>query len=89
MPIVLALLSLCVFCAIVPEPASAQRGNGYEVIDDRIVVEGAGHWSDWSLPLHAVEVTPDGVAPHLFRLRYNLLDDRHSFARILPGRAVR
>ena len=64
--------------------AAGQRGPGYQVSNDRIVVETPSQWRNWTLPTHAVEVTPDGrVVPHMFRARYNLLDDRDSFQRAL------
>ena len=57
---------------------------GYQLRADRLVVETAAHWQAWTLPTHAVEVTPTGtVAPHRFRSRYNLLEDRATFQRAL------
>ena len=65
-------------------PAAAQSGRGYQLVGDHIVVNTPSEWANWSLPLHAIEVTDEGVAPHLFRQRYNLLDDRETFVRTLP-----
>jgi len=66
------------------QPATAQPRQGYQLTDDRIVVETASHWHNWSVPTHAVDITPEGrVLPHWFRQRYNLLDDRETFARRL------
>ena len=65
-------------------PALAQRGLGYEIAEDRVAVEQAAHWQNWTLPTHAVEVSAEGkVSPHLFRSYYQLLDDRHTFQRKL------
>ena len=63
---------------------AAVAQEGYRLRADRLVVETAAHWQAWTLPTHAVEVTPTGtVVPHRFRSRYNLLDDRHTFQRAL------
>ena len=63
---------------------AAVAQEGYRLRADRLVVETATHWQAWTLPTHAVEVTPTGtVVPHRFRSRYNLLDDRHTFQRAL------
>ena len=66
------------------QPAAAQRDSGYQITDDRIVVETPAHWRNWTLPTHAVEVTSEGsVTPRRFRERYNILDDRQTFVRRL------
>ena len=65
-------------------PAAAQRGDGYRLIGDHIVVDAPSEWANWSLPFHAVEVADEGVVPHLFRQRYNVLDDRETFVCTLP-----
>lgn len=66
------------------QPALAQRGLGYEIAQGRIAVEKPSHWKNWTIPSHAVEVTPAGrVVPHLFRSYYDLLDDREIFQRKL------
>jgi hypothetical protein len=68
------------------QPALAQRGQGYEITEDRIAVEQPSHWRNWTLPIHAVEVLPEGgIAPHLFRSYFNLLDDRDTFRRKLKA----
>jgi hypothetical protein len=64
-------------------PAAAQGGDGYRLDGGRIVIDQPSEWNNWSLPFHALEVTDDGVAPHLFRQRYNVLDDRETFVRPL------
>ena len=81
----IALLYLHTGVGINVHPAAAQSGKGYQLIGDHIVVNAPSEWVNWSLPLHAVEVTDEGVAPHLFRQRYNLLDDRETSVRTLPG----
>ena len=64
--------------------ADAQRRTGYSLTNNTIVVEDASHWERWSLPLHAVDLDPDGaVRPHSFRTRYNILDDLGTFQRTL------
>ena len=64
--------------------AVAQEGQGYRLTGDQLLVDRAAHWQNWTLPTHAVEVTPTGqVMPHRFRSRYNLLDDRATFQRAL------
>ena len=78
----LVLLSLY---AITVDPVTAQRSKGYQLIGDHIVVDTPIHWTNWNLPIHAVEVTDEGVVPHLFRQRYNVLDDRETWIRTLPG----
>ena len=63
--------------------AVAQQ-QGYRLSGDRLLVDRPEHWQGWALPTHAVEVTADGaVVPHLFRSRYNLLQDRATFQRAL------
>ena len=42
------------------------------------------HWRNWQLPVHAVDVIPEGgVRPHDSRQRYNILDDQDTFTRPL------
>ena len=53
------------FCALIfclsfladGREALAQRSKGYRVTNSSIVVETAGHWRNWQLPVHAVDVT--------------------------------
>ena len=80
------------FCALVfclsfladGREALAQRGKGYRVTNNSIVVETAGHWRNWQLPVHAVDVMPEGgIRPHYSRQRYNILDDQDTFTRPL------
>jgi hypothetical protein len=79
------LLCLYVIVGINIQPAAAQRGKGYQISGDHIVVDTPSQWANWALPFHAVEVTDEGVVPHLFRQRYNVLDDRHTWVRTLSG----
>ena len=56
-------------------PAAAQRG--YEIVDDRVVVEGSDHWVNWTMPEHLTTVGADGaVRPRQLRSIYNVLSDR-------------
>ena len=56
------------FCALIfclsfladGREALAQRSKGYRVTNSSIVVETAGHWRNWQLPVHAVDVIPGG-----------------------------
>ena len=75
-------LTLAFLGALTAETPAAAQG-GHSLVGDRIVVDSAEHWRAWSLPTHAVDVSIDGVAPHRFRQRYNLLDDRQTFTRKL------
>ena len=71
---------------IPPDPAQAQRRTGYRLTNNAIVVDNHRHWQRWSVPVHAVDLNPDGsVTPHRFRDRFNILDDRETFTRTLPG----
>ncbi len=64
--------------------ALAQRSKGHRVTNSRIIVETAEHWRSWQLPIHAVDVLPEGgVRPHRSRQRYNILDDQDTFTRPL------
>lgn len=80
------------FCALIfclsfladGREALAQRSKGYRVTNSSIVVETARHWRNWQLPVHAVDVLPEGgVRPHRSRQRYNILDDQDTFTRPL------
>ena len=80
------------FCALVfclglladGREARAQRNQGHRVTNNSIVVETAEHWRNWQLPVHAVDVLPEGgVRPHYSRQRYNILDDQDTFTRPL------
>ena len=80
------------FCALIfclsllagGREALAQRSKGHRVTNSRIVVETAEHWRNWQLPVHAVDVIPEGgVQPHRSRQRYNILDDQDTFTRPL------
>ena len=79
----LLLASACGLLFLAVQPLSAQRGAGYTRIGDRIVVNRASHWNNWTLPTHAVRVDGDGVSPIRFRQRYNVLDDLETFSRRL------
>ena len=73
----LAILGIC----LVPL-AAAHAQKGHRVTSRSVVVNTAAHWSNWQLPTHAVQVSPDGtVEPHFFRARFNLLDDLQTFTR--------
>ena len=73
----LAILGIC----LVPL-AAAHAQKGHRVTSRSVVVNRAAHWSNWQLPTHAVQVSPDGtVEPHFFRARFNLLDDLQTFTR--------
>ena len=61
----------------------AERRKGHEVTGSRITVNSPSHWTNWTLPTHAVEVTEKGVQPHFSRDRYNLLEDLGTFTRTL------
>ena len=80
------------FCALVlclgliadGREARAQRNQGYRVTNSNIVVRTAEHWRNWQLPVHAVDVLPEGgVRPHYSRQRYNILDDQDTYTRPL------
>ena len=81
------LLIAAIARALIPsDPAQAQRRTGYRLTNNAIVVDNHRHWQRWSVPVHAVDLNPDGsVAPHRFRDRFNILDDRDTFTRTLPG----
>ena len=84
--------SLPLFCALIfclglladGREALAQRNKGHRVTNNSIVVETAEHWRNWQLPVHAVDVVPEGgVQPHYSRQRYNILDDQDTYTRPL------
>ena len=84
--------SLPLFCALVfclglladGRAALAQRNKGHRVTNNSIVVRTAEHWRNWQLPVHAVDVIPEGgVRPHYSRQRYNILDDQDTYTRPL------
>jgi len=76
--------TLVVACLLWAGPSAGQRLTGYRLFDDTVVVGSRSHWQRWSLPVHAVDLSPDGrVSPHFSRERYNVLDDRDVFTRSL------
>ena len=55
-------------------PASAQQG--YDIVDDRIVVTGRSHWEHWKKPEHLTAIDNSGaVRPRHLRSIYNVLAD--------------
>ena len=55
-------------------PASAQQG--YDIVDDRIVVSGRSHWEHWKKPEHLTTIDNSGaVRPRNLRSIYNVLSD--------------
>ena len=55
-------------------PASAQQG--YDIVDDRIVVSGRSHWEHWKKPEHLTTIDNSGaVRPRHLRSIYNILAD--------------
>ena len=55
-------------------PASAQQG--YDIVDDRIVVSGRSHWEHWKKPEHLTTIDNSGaVRPRHLRSLYNVLAD--------------
>ncbi len=55
-------------------PAHAQQG--YDIIDDRIVVAGRSHWEHWKKPEHLISIDNSGaVRPRHLRSIYNVLAD--------------
>ncbi len=58
------------------------QDQGYEATNNGITVYLLEHWQNWDIPTHAVDLIPEGgVKPHLFRQRYNVLDDLKTFKR--------
>ncbi len=79
-----ATLTLSVACVLWAGSAIGQRQTGYQLVDETVVVGSQSQWQRWSLPVHAVDLSPDGrVSPHSYRGRYNILDDRDTFTRSL------
>ena len=55
-------------------PASAQQG--YDIVDDRIVISGRSHWEHWKKPEHLTAIDNSGaVRPRHLRSLYNVLAD--------------
>ena len=55
-------------------PASTQQG--YNIVDDRIVVSGRSHWEHWKKPAHLTTIDNSGaVRPRHLRSLYNVLAD--------------
>ena len=55
-------------------PASTQQG--YDIVDDRIVVSGRSHWQHWKKPEHLTTIDNSGaVRPRHLRSIYNVLAD--------------
>ena len=73
------------FCLAVlgaAQHASAQVvTRGAEIRNERISVNSASHWENWSIPTHAVDVVGDAVVPHYFRMRFNVLEDYRTYRR--------
>ncbi len=83
--LLLCALVFCLGLLVDGREALAQRNKGYRVTNNSIVVRTAEHWRNWQLPVHAVDVLPEGgVRPHYSRQRYNILDDQATFTRPLP-----
>ena len=55
--------------------------RGAEITNDLISVNSASHWENWSIPTHAVDIVDDGVVPHYFRMRFNVLEDFRTYRR--------
>ena len=55
-------------------PANAQQG--YDIVDDRIVIAGRSHWEHWKKPEHLTAIDNSGaVRPRRLRSLYNVLSD--------------
>ncbi len=66
------VLAYCLLWAWLP--ASAQQG--YDIVDDRIVVAGRSHWEHWKKPEHLTAIDSEGaVRPRHLRSIYNVLAD--------------
>ena len=66
------ILAYCLLWAWLP--ASAQQG--YDIVDDRIVVSGRSHWEHWKKPEHLTTIDNSGaVRPRHLRSIYNVLAD--------------
>lgn len=81
---IIHVLGLALFLSA-PQSVHPQSTKGYLVLgEDRVIVRASrGHWHNWELPTHALDVTSEGVKPKLFRDRYNVLDDLNTFRRKL------
>ena len=74
------LCSLAVLAAA--QHASGQVvTRGAEVGTERISVNSASHWENWSIPTHAVDIVDDAIVPHYFRMRFNVLEDFRTYRR--------
>jgi hypothetical protein len=86
-PLARSLARLCgvlMVAGVTPLAAqSSGRDAPYRLDAGGITIDTPAHWDSWSLPTHAVRIDPAGVTPRRFRGRYNVLDDRGSFARKL------
>ncbi len=66
------VLAYCLLWAWLP--VSAQQG--YDIVDDRIVVSGRSHWEHWKKPEHLTTIDNSGaVRPRHLRSIYNVLAD--------------
>ena len=66
------VLAYCLLWAWLP--ASAQQG--YDIVDDRIVISGRSHWEHWKKPEHLTTIDNAGaVRPRHLRSIYNVLAD--------------
>ena len=67
-----SILAHCLLWASLP--ANAQQG--YNIVDDRIVVSGRSHWEYWKKPEHLIVIDDEGaVRPRPLRSLYNVLAD--------------
>ncbi len=84
-PVALIHVWALAFFLTAPQSVHPQSNKGHRVVGEaRVIVSAKGHWQNWGMPTHAVEVTSAGVKPKLFRDRYNVLDDLKTFSRKLP-----
>lgn len=66
---------LCVLCSLlIAGGADAQKGHRIDGM--QVVVEGANHWKNWTIPKNLAQIDSAGrIAPKNFRTVYNVLAD--------------
>ena len=70
---------LLLFIAVLLQ-ATPAYGQGYSLVENRVVVHAPEHWSSWSFPGDVLDISPSGtIRPRLFRKHVNAVLDAGRF----------
>ena len=68
--------AIWIFCLLV-SPGATRAQKGYDIVDNKVVVQEDRHWENWQIPTHLARIDrAGGVRSRPFRAVFNVLSDK-------------